>query len=52
MSPSIEEKLPSDILDEIVVADQTHVLEYFEDGDYDDSDLKSFVDQVRTRRFR
>ncbi len=46
MNGSIVKKLPSDVLDEIVIADQTQVLEYFEDDDYTDNDVASLVEQV------
>lgn len=46
MNSSIVKKLPSDILDEIVIADQSQVLEYFEDDDYTDDDVASLVEQV------
>ena len=49
MNGSIVKKLPSDVLDEIVIADQTQVLEYFEDDDYTDDDVASLVEQVATR---
>lgn len=46
MNSSIVKKLPSNILDEIVIADQSQVLEYFEDDDYTDDDVASLVEQV------
>ena len=46
MNSSIVKKLPSNILDEIVIADQSQVLEYFEDDDYTDDDVTSLVEQV------
>ena len=46
MNGSIVKKLPSDVPDEIVIADQTQVLEYFEDDDYTDNDVASLVEQV------
>ncbi|KAK8833064.1 hypothetical protein WA577_004041, partial [Blastocystis sp. JDR] len=48
MNGSIVKKLPSDVLDEIVIADQTQVLEYFEDDDYTDNDVASLVEQCRS----
>ena len=46
MSLPIEEILPSDVLDEIVVSDQSHVLGYFEENDYSEEDISNFVNQV------
>ena len=43
---SIDEKIPSDVLDEITVADQMHVLSYFEGDDYTDEDITSLVNQA------
>ena len=46
MSIPIEDKLPSEVLDEIVVSDQSHVLGYFEDNDYTEEDVANFIKQV------
>ena len=46
MSLPIEELLPSDVLDEIVVSDQSHVLGYFEENNYSEEDVSNFVNQV------
>ena len=46
MSLPIEEILPSDVLDEIVVSDQSHVLGYFEENDYSEEDISNCVNQV------
>lgn len=42
----IEDNLPSDVLDEIVVSDQSHVLGYFERNDFGEEDVANFVSQV------
>ena len=46
MSIAIEDQLPSEVLDEIVVSDQSHVLGYFEDNDFTEEDIANFIKQV------
>lgn len=46
MSIPIEDQLPSEVLDEIVVSDQSHVLGYFEDNDFTEEDVANFIKQV------
>lgn len=43
---STEKAFPRDILDEITIAHQQHVLSYFQDGDYNQEDIDYFVKQV------
>ena len=45
MSIPIEDQLPSEVLDEIVVSDQSHVLGYFEDNDFTEEDVANFIKQ-------
>ena len=46
MNLPIEDTLPSDVLDEIVVSGQSHVLGYFEGNDFSEEDVTNFVSQV------
>lgn len=46
MNLPIEDILPSDVLDEIVVSGQSHVLGYFEGNDFTEEDVTNFVAQV------
>lgn len=46
MGIPIEDLLPNDVLDEIVVSDQTHVLGYFEENSFTEEDVSAFVNQV------
>lgn len=46
MGIPIEDLLPNDVLDEIVVSDQTHVLGYFEENSFTEEDVSGFVNQV------
>lgn len=43
---SMEKAFPRDILDEITIAHQQHVLSYFQDGDCTQEDVDYFVKQV------
>lgn len=43
---SSEKAFPRDILDEITIAHQQHVLSYFHDGDCNQEDIDFFVKQV------
>ena len=46
MNNDIEALLPSEVLDEIIISDQQHILSNFEEGDYTADDVNSFVEQV------